>query len=380
MLDPRMARLAEQIVAWSVAVEPGWNVLIEASDVPADMVCLLVERIAGAGGRPYVETIAPAVRRALFRNASIEQLQCLRRRDLAFLTEMQGYIALRGSHNSSELADVPPEQMRCVLEHWLRPVTDRRVNHTNWVALRWPTAAMAQQAGMSTAAFEDFFFAVCTLDYARLGRAAEPLRQRLERADAVRVVGPGDTDLRFSVREQPAVTSYGRRNLPDGEVFTSPLRESVEGRICFNTPTLFQGRPFDGVRLDFRAGRVVAAQAAAEREALHAVLDTDPGARSLGEFAFGLNPCITRPMRDILFDEKMAGSVHLALGQAYERADNGNRSAIHWDLILDQSGGGSVWIDGEEIRRDGRFLPSDLAPLNPETLLTPAPATEMTSA
>lgn len=371
MHDPRMARLAELIVSYSVAVQPGWHVLVEAAETPAEFLCLLVERIAAAGGVPFVETLQPRVRRALFLHSSVAQLQCLARRDLAFMGEMQGYISVRGSHNSAEFGDVPQATMRLVMEHWLRPVSDRRVNHTNWVALRWPTPAMAQLAGMSTEAYEDFFLDVCTLDYAALGRAEEALQRRLAGADQVRISGPGDTDLSFSVRGIPAVCSCGRRNLPDGEVFTAPVRDSVNGHIGFNTPTIFNGRAFDDVALEFRGGRVTAARAAADSAALTAILDSDAGSRAVGEFAFGLNPRITRPMRDILFDEKQAGSVHLALGQAYERADNGNRSSVHWDLVLRQTpeaGGGGVWFDGELIREDGRFLPADLHPLNPAPL------------
>ena len=371
MRDPRMEALARLIVDYSVEVQPGQNVLIDATGVPADMVCLLVDEVRRAGGAPFVELGDTQVRRALFRQATPEQLDVLCRRDLAFMKEMQGYVALRGSANTAEFADVSAEQMKRVSEHWLRPVTDQRVNHANWVVLRWPTPAMAQLAGMSTQAFEDFYFTVCTLDYGRMEQAQEPLVKRLLAADQVHIRGPRETNLTFSVKGIPAVPCCGRRNLPDGEVYTAPVRDSVNGVIHYNVPTSYHGKSFDDVCLRFCDGRIVEATAS-DTPALNAILDSDPGARYIGEFAFGLNPGIAKPMRDILFDEKIAGSIHLTPGNAYERADNGNRSQVHWDLILVQTpehGGGEIHIDGELIRRDGRFVPADLQGLNPEALM-----------
>lgn len=237
------------------------------------------------------------------------------------------------------------------------------------MVLRWPTPSMAQQAGMSTEAFESFYFDVCTLDYARMAVALEKLKARMERTEQVRITGPG-TELTFSIDQIPAVVCSGERNIPDGECFTAPVRKSVEGTIAFNTPTLYHGATFQDIVLRFEQGRIVGATSS-RSDRLNEILDTDDGARYIGEFAIGVNPKIRAPMLDILFDEKIAGSFHFTPGQAYEEADNGNRSAIHWDMVMQQddaSGGGEIWFDDEKVRKDGRFTADDLLDLNPEHL------------
>jgi aminopeptidase len=251
----------------------------------------------------------------------------------------------------------------------LRPVLDYRVNRTRWVVLRWPTPSMAQAAGMSTEAFEDFYFDVCTMNYPRMAKAMAPLAQRMKNADRVHLKGPG-TDLTFSIKGIGAQLCKGDRNIPDGEVFSCPVKTSVNGHIKFNTPTLYAGTRFEEIRLEFKAGKVVKATSN-NTSRLNAILDTDAGARYTGEFSLGFNPYILHPMTDILFDEKIAGSLHLTPGQAYEQCDNGNRSAVHWDMVLIQRrdyGGGEVWFDDELIRKDGLFVPKDLRPLNPDRL------------
>jgi aminopeptidase len=251
----------------------------------------------------------------------------------------------------------------------LRPVLDYRVNKTRWVVLRWPSPSMAQAANMSTEAFEDFYFDVCTMDYRRMARAMVPLEKRMRAADRVHLKGPG-TDLTFSIKGIGAKPCNGLRNIPDGEVFSCPVKDSVEGTIQFNTPTLYSGTRFENVRLEFKAGKIVGATGSNTRR-LNEILDTDAGSRYIGEFSLGFNPHIQNPMCDILFDEKIAGSLHFTPGQAYEDCDNGNRSAVHWDMVLIQRpewGGGEVWFDGELLRKDGLFLPSDLRGLNPNRL------------
>jgi len=237
--------------------------------------------------------------------------------------------------------------------------------------LRWPTSSMAQLAGMSTEQFENFYFDVCTLDYAKMAKAEEPLKQRMERTDRVRIVGPLDTDLEFSIKDIKAIPCVGDRNIPDGECFTAPVKDSVNGVIHFNAGTIYHGKPFDDIRLVFKDGKIVEATGS-DTKALNDILDTDEGSRYVGEFSLGFNPHIKRAMRDILFDEKIDGSIHFTPGQAYEEADNGNRSKIHWDMVLIQSedfGGGEIHFDDELIRKDGRFVPEYLHGLNPENLV-----------
>lgn len=284
---------------------------------------------------------------------------------------MDAYIAVRASDNISEMADVSQAQMQLYQQQWTKPVhLDIRVPNTKWCVLRYPSPSMAQLAGISTEAFEDFYFQVCTLDYARMDRAMDPLVELLERTDKVEITGPG-TDLAFSVKGIPSVKCSGLRNIPDGEVYTAPVRDSVNGVIRYNTPSLYQGFTYESISLEFRDGKIVKATAN-DSEKINKVLDIDPGARYIGEFALGLNPHIKAAMKDTLFDEKISGSFHFTPGNAYEKAFNGNKSAVHWDLVSIQTpeqGGGEIWFDGVLVRKDGRFVLPALAGLNPENLL-----------
>jgi aminopeptidase len=300
-----------------------------------------------------------------------EQFRLQAELELFQMQKVQAYVGLRGSFNSSELADVPSDRMALYSKLVMQPVhLDYRVNHTRWVVLRYPTPSMAQMASMSTEQFEEFFYRVCTVDYARMAAAMEPLATRMRATDKVRITGPG-TDLRFSIKGIGVVPCEGRRNLPDGECFTAPVRESVEGTIAYNTPSLYLGTTYDQLRFRFEGGRIVEATGTPQAK-LDALLGTDEGARHVGEFSLGFNPHVLHPMKDTLFDEKIAGSLHFTPGQAYTIADNGNRSQIHWDLVLIQRpeyGGGEIWFDGERVRKDGRFVVPELEGLNPERLL-----------
>ena len=346
--------------------------LVEAYDIPDDVVTTLVERISEAGGLPFVTVKRNSVLRALYRNATEEQMRLTGEFEKARMAEMDAYIGVRGAENSTELSDVPDERMKLQRSLWWNPVhSQTRVPHTKWVVLRWPTPSMAQQAGMSTEAFEDFYFDVCTFDYAKLDPVIAPLKQLMDRTDRVRLTGPG-TDLRFSIKDIPTIPCTGNANIPDGEIFTAPVRDSVNGTIAFNTPTIYQGTVFEGITLHFEQGKIVQATSVGGTEAmLNQILDSDEGARYIGEFSLGFNPYVMQPMKDILFDEKIAGSFHFTPGGAYDEAFNGNRSTVHWDMVFIQRpefGGGEVYFDDVLIRKDGLFVPEDLLPLNPENL------------
>ena len=368
MQDPRIERLAEVLVDHSVRPTAGENVLIEAFDLPeTQLVESLIRRVAACGARPRVHLLDNRVQRALLQAASDDTFDLMGRLDAAIMSEMQGYIGIRGSHNTSETQDVPQDRMKAAQERWRQPVhLEIRVPKTRWVVLRYPTPSMAQAAEMSTEAFEAYYFDVCTADYAAMAKNQEPLVARMEAAKDVRIVAPG-TDLTFSIDDIPVVPCNGRRNIPDGEVFTAPHRESANGTIRYNVDTRYQGQVFRSVEFTFKDGKIVNADCDGNAEALNKILDSDEGARYLGEWSLGCNNAVRRPMLDTLFDEKIGGSMHLTPGNAYESADNGNRSQVHWDIVLIQTaakGGGEVWFDGECIRRDGFFLPDDLQPLN----------------
>ncbi|HEV2327282.1 MAG TPA: aminopeptidase [Verrucomicrobiae bacterium] len=368
MTDPRYTKLAELLVNYSTKIKKGDRALLDMIDVPDEFSIELVRAVRAAGGAPFVEVRHTRVSRELLINMTETQAAQIRDIELFRMKKMQAYIAIRGSANASENSDVPAGQMQ-LYSKTIRPVQDYRVNKTRWCVLRWPSPSMAQAAGMSTEAFENLYFNVCTMDYAKMARAMVPLEKRMKSADKVHLKAPG-TDLKFSIKNIGAKMCKGDRNIPDGEVFSCPVKDSVNGVIQFNTPTIYSGTKFENVRLEFKDGKVVAGSANNTKR-LNEILDTDAGARYVGEFSLGFNPYILNPMCDILFDEKIAGSLHFTPGQAYEECDNGNRSAVHWDMVLIQRpewGGGEVWFDGELIRKDGVFLPRDLKCLNPASL------------
>ncbi len=369
MHDPRCDRLAEVLTQHSTKLKKGENVLVEIFDVPDEMAIALIRAVRAAGAVPFVNIHRASVARELALGATEAQAAVSAAVELARMKKMHAYIAVRGSHNITEMSDVPEETMQMVSGR-MRPVQDWRINRTKWVVLRWPTPGMAQQAQMSTPAFEDFFFKVCTLDYARMTPGMTALKALMDRTDRVRLTGPG-TDLKFSIKGIGAVVCGGDRNIPDGEVFSCPVKTSVEGHVSFNVPSIYQGHAFDDVRLEFSKGKIVGATAS-NTSALNRILDSDAGARFIGEFSLGFNPHILHPMRDILFDEKIAGSFHFTPGQAYKVAGNGNTSRIHWDMVCIQRpdyGGGEVWFDGKLIRKDGVFTIPALKKLNPEFLM-----------
>ena len=370
MHDLRFDKLAKLLVEYSTRLKRNETVLVEAFDVPDEMPIALIRAIREAGAIPFVQIHRARVSRALTLGASDRQLRLLASHELARMRKMDAYIAVRGSNNVTELSDVPAKQMQLMAKR-MRPVQDQRVKKTKWVVLRWPTPSMAQLAGMSTEAFEDFYFEVCTLDYGKLQPGMKALKALMERTDCVEIKGTG-TDVRFSIKGIPAVICGGDRNIPDGEVFSCPVKNSVQGCVTFNAPSIYQSTGFDGIRLEFRDGKIVDATSN-QTEKLNKILDSDAGARYLGEFSLGFNPYVLQPMRDILFDEKIAGSFHLTPGQAYEEADNGNRSQVHWDMVSIQRpdyGGGEIYFDGKLIRRDGEFLPKQLRSLNRNHLVT----------
>jgi aminopeptidase len=368
MTDPRFTKLASLLVNYSTALKKGERVLLDMIDVPDEFTVELIRATRKAGAIPLVEVRHTRVTREIVRDTNEQHSALVRDLELARMKKVQAYIAVRGSENANENSDVPARQM-ALFSRLTRPVLNYRVNKTRWCVLRWPTPSMAQGAGMSTEAFENLYFDVCTMDYRKMARAMTPLHRRMQKTDTVQIKGPG-TDLSFSIKGIGAKMCKGDRNIPDGEVFSCPVRNSINGEIQFNTPTLYSGTKFENVRLEFRDGKVVNASANNTKR-LNEILDTDAGARYTGEFSLGFNPYILNPMCDILFDEKIAGSLHLTPGQAYEDCDNGNRSAVHWDMVLIQRpewGGGEIWFDGELIRKNGMFLPSDLKPLNPANL------------
>jgi aminopeptidase len=371
VINPKINKLATLVINHSCALRNGEKVLIEAIGVPNEIVIALIREAKSAGGVPFVSIKDDQIIRELCSCYDEEDVKLMSDCELYTLRQMDAFIGIRGFMNISELSDVPEDKLKNILKHYIQPVhLVQRNENTRWVVLRWPTPSMAQRAGMSTEAFEDFYFDACTLDYAMMDAAMDPLVNLMQKTDEVRIVGPGDTDVSFSIKGMPQCKYAGRHNVPDGELFTAPVKDSVNGRIQYNVPSAFYGTTFIDVCFDFKDGKIINATSNHTGK-INDILDQDEGARYVGEFAFGFNPLITKPINDSLFDEKMRGTVHLTPGNAYRECDNGNRSSVHWDLILDQTlgmGGGEVYFDGVLIRKDGRFVLEELLRLNPESI------------
>lgn len=370
-MDQRIEVLAKNLINYSCRIQAGEKVLIECiGEDTKKLARALVKETYLAGGIPFVTVKDQSVLRAILKGASEEQMKMMAKYELERMKDMDAYIGIRGAENISELSDVDAKQMKLYTDYFMKPVhLAERVNNTKWVVMRYPNNSMAQLANTSLENFEDFYFNVCNLDYSKMDKAMDSLVSMLEKTDRVRIVGPG-TDLSFSIKDIPSVKCSGLRNIPDGEVYTAPLRESVNGKISYNTPSVYQGTTFENITFEFENGKIIKAESN-NTERLNQILDTDEGARYIGEFAIGVNPYILKPMKDTLFDEKIAGSIHFTPGQAYAKADNGNKSAIHWDLVLIQRedfGGGEIWFDDVLVRKDGVFVVDELKVLNPENL------------
>lgn len=370
MKEPRIEKLAKNLIHYSVELKPGEKILIEAIGGVKPLVKEILKEVYAVGGIPFVTVKDPEINRALFTGCTEDQIKMTASYELFRMKDMNAYIGIRAGDNVSEMGGVPSEKMKIYMEHFSHPVhTEQRVKHTRWCVLRYPNDSMAQLANMATEFFEDFYFNVCNLDYSKMSRAMDNLTDMMKQADKVRITGK-DTDLTFSIKGFDAIKCDGKLNIPDGEVFTAPVRDSVNGVLSYNAPAVYQGVTFENIRFEFKDGKIVNA-VANDTGRINKVLDTDEGARYIGEFAIGVNPYIEKPMKDALFDEKIKGSIHFTPGSCYDECNNGNKSAIHWDLVFIQRpeyGGGEIWFDGTLVRKDGLFVPEQLQCLNPEEL------------
>ena len=370
MSDPRILKLAKNLVTYSCKVKKGEKVMIEAFGIPNALVKALVKETYNAGGYPFVYLRDHAVMRAMLMDCNEEYCNLWAKYDGFVMDEMDCYIGVRGGENSCEMGDIPADKNSLYQKLYSYPVHhEKRVGATRWVVLRYPTPSMAQMSGMSTEAFEDFYFDVCTMDYGKMDKAMDSLKALMEKTDKVRLVAK-DTDLTFSIKGMPAIKCAGELNIPDGEIYSAPVKNSVNGVITYNAPSMQQGLKHENVRLEFKDGKIISATGN-YTEQLNAIFNTDEGARYVGGFAIGVNPYINNPMGDILFDEKIAGSIHFTPGCCYDECDNGNRSSIHWDLVLimtEKFGGGEIWFDDVLIRKNGLFVLPELECLNPENL------------
>lgn len=370
MEDPRIRKYAKFLINSAVGLKKGEKILIELHGSETGLMKALVEEAYAAGGKPFIHIFDYRVEGALVQGADEEHMAEIAAYELARMKDMDAYIDIRATTNINMWHNISDEQQGIYRRQYWGPIhLSERCNHTRWTVLRYPNDAMAQLAGMSTEEYEDFYFRACLMDYGRMGRAMQNLCRLMDRTDRVHILGP-DTDLSFSIKGIPSYAMFGNNNIPDGEVLTAPVKDSVNGYIHYNCPSPYDGFLFQDCRLEFENGKIVKATSN-NTEFMNQILDVDEGARYVGEFAFGVNPYINDPIGDILFDEKIAGSFHFTPGNCYDFAPNGNHSAEHWDLIQIQTpeyGGGEIWFDGVLIRKDGRFVIPELECLNPENL------------
>jgi aminopeptidase len=369
MKDPRMNKLAKLLLNHSVKLQPKERVLIKAHHVAKPLALELIDEVYKLGAFPYFEMLDDDISKHLYMGYQKEQVETQFAWMLQQFKDVDCVIQIIGEDNDSELAEIPSEKFKIRGDAY-RPVQEFYINNRRWVLLNYPTRSLAQKAKMSSEKYEDFLLEVCSLDYKKMGQSMQPLVDLINKTDQVRITGPG-TDITFSIKGIGGVPCQGERNIPDGEVYTAPIRESVSGQITYNTPCPYQGITHNNLCLKFENGKIIETTSD-HTEKLQEVFNTDEGARYIGEFALGVNPIILHPMGDILFDEKIAGSLHFTPGSCYEKAYNGNKSAIHWDLVLiqrEEYGGGEIWFDNVLIRKNGIFIIPELECLNPKNLL-----------
>lgn len=366
MISQNDQNLATLILEHSTHLQKNENVMVQLIGLNGiNLLRSLVEQIRDKGAHPFVQIEDTETQKILVQKgdtefwknqASVDQLPLMKQMDI--------FIGIRASENIYENSQASKEANKAYSENFLKPVHfDERVNNTKWCIMRYPSPSFAMNAKLPTREFTKFYYDACLIDYAKLKKAMEPLEARLRKTDVIHLKGEG-TDIKFSVKGQNWVPCFGSHNIPDGELFTSPIIDSINGQITY-APSVYQGKPFEFVKLVVEHGVVVDFDSS-NNDALKDILDTDEGARRFGEFSFGTNPIIENPMYDILFDEKIYGSNHLTLGKDYEIAPNGNSSNIHWDLVCI---GANVYLDGELIREGRKFVVDDLKGLNPEELL-----------
>ena len=365
MTDQRITQFAEVLVDYSTRVTTGDVVLINAAGFEAMPLVKELYALCLKRGAAYVEYSfsVPEIDRNFYNLATEEQLTHFPQHKMDFYKTVTVYIGISAGNNSMVMANARQEAM-VTYQKTTKPLVDQRVKHSRWVVTRFPTHASAQEARMSLEEYEDYLFSACCIDWNKESLKQDKLKELMDKTNNVRIVAP-DTDLTFSIAGLPGIKCDGRFNMPDGEVFTAPVKDSVQGHITYNCPSIYQGKEFNAVRFEFKDGKIIEASAGGDMTGmLNKILDTDEGARYVGEFALGINPGIRQPMRNILFDEKIFGSIHFTPGQAYDECDNGNRSAVHWDLVRILADG-EIWFDDVLIQKNGLFIHQDLLELNP---------------
>ena len=366
MLDPRIDKLADVLVNYSIGVRPGDRVLVNGSSLAAPLLKAVYVKALQAGGYPLMMVSLPDIETLLYRYASDGQLQHVPPPTQLIYETYDAYIQIGSAENTKSLSSIDPVKMvlrnraqRDLIKTFMQRSA---IGQLRWSATLFPTNAYAQDAEMSLSEYEDFVFSACLPDmsdpvayWKNFSAWQQKIVNWLKGKNKVRVVGP-ETDLTLSIAGRTFINCDGHENMPDGEIFTGPVENSISGHVYFSYPAIQQGREVTGVRLWFENGKVIKAIASKNEDYLNETLDTDEGSRFVGEFAIGTNEGIQRFTRQILFDEKIGGSFHLALGAGYPETGSQNQSAIHWDMICDLRHGGEIWVDEVLLYKDGKIV------------------------
>lgn len=363
----KLNTLAHTIVNYSLHLKENSKVIVNFTQEATPLVEELIKEAQKVGAVMSLNMYDPRLNARLAEKNTDARLEHLKNIRQFEVENYDAFIQIRSSFNDYESKNVPKEMTR-KLGAMTQELDDIRINERDWVLLNYPTDLDAYKAKMTTADFNEFALDVMTVDYQKMSKDIAPLKELMERTDKVRIISPG-TDLTFSIKGMPAIPCCGEKNIPDGELYSAPIKDSVNGTITYNTPSPYQGNVYNHVSLTFENGKIIKATCDEDNEKLNEIFDTDEGARYVGEFSLGFNPRILYPMGDILYDEKILGSLHFTPGRCYADCDNGNVSSIHWDMVLIQRedfGGGEIYFDDVLIRKDGKFVLEELKVLNYE--------------
>jgi aminopeptidase len=353
MADPRIKRLADILVNYSVKIKKGDLVRLNFEEDGKELALECYKLILKRGAFPSINASMPGFAYTYYQNASEAQLKKFPKLAMIEAKMINASIGIGAEYNTKELTNIDPKKIS-MRRKITRTITDVIIKKNNWVICEFPTNALAQDAEMSLEEFEDFAYTATNLDWQKESKKQDRLKAILDKGKKVRILAP-DTDLTFSIAGRKAIKCDGHRNMPDGEVFIAPCEDTTEGYIKYTYPAIYGGREVAGVHLEFKNGKVIKATAEKGEDFLKEMIASDKGSCKLGEFGVGVNFGIKRFVKQILFDEKIGGTIHLALGMAYPEGGGKNKSAVHWDMIKDLRKGGKVLVDGKVIQENGKF-------------------------
>jgi aminopeptidase len=353
MVDDRIKKLAKVLVEHSIVVKKGSVIKIsfgwEAKELAHECYKLILKK----GALAITNVIVPGFGYTYYKIAKEEQLKKEPIIAKFEAENIDGFISIGSEYNTREFTNIDSKKI-AIRKKIVNPISEIVLKKDNWVGCDFPTHASAQDAGMSLEEFEKYFFTAVNRNWEKEGKRMDVLKRMIDKAKTVRIV-TNNTDIKFSIKNRTAIKCYGKRNMPDGEVYVAPVENTVEGFIKYDFPAIASGKEVKDIYLEFKKGKVVNAVSSTHQDFLNSMLDTDEGARYLGEFGIGTNFALDKFIKNTLFDEKMGGTIHLALGMAYKRGGGKNESAIHWDMIKDMKNGGELFFDDKLIQKNGKF-------------------------